>query len=539
MSPAQLPFCRRRFVTALCAGLCLLSGARIEAQTISAPSDWMQRATPLIQSVLQRRHVAGMQLAFFDHRGIVDRSFGFSDVDGSLALNEQMQFAAGELVRPIVALAALEELQRGAKERPADLLRRPLEEIPDLPRFVGEGAAAVTFASLFNYSSGLPPSRAGLIFPASSADDRRPLAERLQLASLPQTRIAWGPEGFAWLGEWLRLRQSLPSAALALQRFARLRRGEDFCFERNGCRHPLVSGLEFEGRRFFQTPQPEYQDGAAWQFYTSARAYASFLQSLLLAARRQPDGPEATLLAARFSYDPLLGGAAAGMRYMRPAYAVAGDQPADPQRAVALRAEQDIVYVAEHRQPGYCALAFVDAQGRGAVALANADDPDALREVVRYLWRRLGILQAPPEAASVPESSRALNGLYWPRDTLPPGRKLWRFLNEIRVQRDRQGLEFASVFQKNTAAHLQWLGLGDLYIARGEADMEGWRALVRRDAAGDVIGIDTDLVRYERRWPLFSAWSIIIGVGLVPVLPILFLIVYFVFRKKAPGKGAA
>lgn len=516
----------------------VLPTASLPAESAEGPQRWIERVRPLAQSVIKRRNIAGLQLAAFQRGEVYSEAFGRMDPEGQQPVTVESLFAGGELVRPLVAQYVLREAARTAGgadlEQIASLALQP---DPGLPAFQGPGAERVSLRDLLTMSSGLPPSRGGLLYPASAAAERRPLEERLLLDAPPGERIAIAPEGYAWLSRWLAAKrggaelQSLAAAAAD----AGDRR---FCFDRNACQAAVASGLVFEGSRFFETPLPELRYPGAWGLYTSAADYARFLGRTAQRAAADPRSVEANQLRLRYSYHPLLGGMAAGFRFMRPAASLPADAAADPERERMLRSEEDIIYVAESRQPGYSALAFMTRSGEGAVVLANVDDPDGLREIIRYFWRRLGILSAMPDALTVPEQALELRGLYWPIDTLPADRRRFRFLNEIRVYNSRPGLEFASVFQKETATHLQWTGVRDLYIARGEASIEGWRALAERDASGAIVGIVTDLARYERRSPFVSAWAIIIVTGSIPVIPFFILLFYFLKRQRRPGEGA-
>lgn len=556
------PFCSmpslltrsRRII--LAPGLLLLFVASLPAQSPGPVVDWpattrttavdlndvQQSLAELIPSLLRKRGAASAQAYVFDAEGGVGISAGFRNAAGDAPVDDAVLYQTAELVRPLTALIALRATMNDlemkdnlALDAALDApIETQLSELPIENPFAEEGEHP-TLGRLMTYSAGLPASRAGILrADESPVDAGEYLRERLKITRTPGELILNAPENYAYLGRLAEKGLGRPFGALAQAEFAAL--GLRACVARAECAADVVIAppMTYEGKAFFELPDSQVIFPAADSLYTSARDYGEFLRALHQRAfvdGQLNDSLEARLFLTRVAYHEDLGGSAAAFRFFRPG------PPQDPSSAENDNPANGYVYAIEGRQPGYASFAFLTPEGRGAVVLVNDDDVYIVQQIVRYIYARYGIRALEERSEPAPESLAELEGLYRPVGVLPHGQRWFNFLNEIRLQRGRDGLEFNNVFQKNTAIHLYPTGKRDLFTARGEAAMDGWRVRVLRDVEGRIIGLDSDLIRYERISPLGSAWSIIIAAGLAVVAPFLVFLYFFVIRRKIPEGG--
>ena len=186
----------------------------------------------------------------------------------------------------------------------------------------------------------------------------------------------------------------------------------------------------------------------------------------------------------------------------------------------------------ESSLPGYSALAFISSAGYGAVFLSNKDDLFFLRILQRELYHLYGIMNLDREypAPQFTDEERAdWKASYRPLSILPEKYAWLAFLNELQMRPIAQAIALSSVFEKEIFVRLYPLKK-DLFIARGIANMDGWRVHLRRDTEGQISGLDTDLVSYKRVSKFLSAQSILIALGLLAGLPLFLALFYFIRR---------
>ena len=175
-------------------------------------------------------------------------------------------------------------------------------------------------------------------------------------------------------------------------------------------------------------------------------------------------------------------------------------------------------------------------QGQGAVILLNSNERFLIRDLATYLFDRFGILQQKAAPPTIQDGGVALpddlEGTYRPRGAVPARESLFAFLTEARIRVSDGRVDFGGVFQKEADVRLYPLA-DDLFLARGRTAMDGWRVHVDRDVDGQVQGLRSDLVYYERVHPLVSAWAILIYLGLLSSAPVLLFMLFLIRRQSS------
>ena len=521
---------------------------RLEAAPPAVDPDLdIDRTARLLEALtpeLMRKHgVVGAQVYLTDGRGERALAFGHQDAARTIPVERATVFQATELVRPLTAYLVLGTLRAGS---PAvsfpDLIERPFPEVPGFPvRAAADssaenanvaGAAKFSAYQLLTMSAGFAASRDGLIrgeLAAPDADEY--LRERLQLHFTPGEALAVAPENFAYAGKYLEHArgesfEKLLRAALA-DRFG----VRDACVRPADCPRPnlLAEGTVHSGKyEFAQTP-PHILYPAADSLWISAADYGKILGRLSASAANDPVA--LSLFRPVLRTSPELGGMAMGFQVLRPTRTAI--DPAYPLRINADETQAPDVYVVEGRQPGFASYAFVTREGRGVVVLCNSNERFFIREMVSFLFDRYGLLEKNPPVVldqAVLKRASELDGSYRARATVPARASWFAFLTDVRVHASGRTIDFGGVFQKEPDVQLVPIGT-DLYLARGQVAMDGWRIRVRRDQSGEVVGLDSDLVRYDRVNPFVSAWAILFYLGALTSLPVLGFMLLLVRRR--------
>ncbi|MEQ9363735.1 MAG: serine hydrolase [Leptospirales bacterium] len=503
-------------------------GSALLAQSMPKDIRRIQQELEALTPELMRKHgVVGAQIHLF---GAGDRSlaFGHEDAERENAVTPGTLFQAADLVRPLTAYLLLGELQSRAAGRGVDFqtaLRAPLPPLADFPleglaEFAGRDAGVSAY-ELLTMTSGLPASRDGLLrgeLDRPNPDDY--LRERLALTHAPGDLFAIAPESYAYASKVL---EDLSEDEYETQLRRTLRQAfgiQSACVNRENCPPGLRSadGTVHSGSYVFPLKPPHVLYPAADSLWISAPDYARFLGGAI--ARSKNDPAAAALFRPVHRADPELGGRAMGFQVLQ------GD------------AGGVLLYTSEGRLPGFSSYAFVTPEGRGAVLFCNSNERFFIREMVSYFYDRFGVLEKSPPApdAATLDRARELEGSYRARETVPARERLFSFLTDVRIRAGARTIDFGGVFQKEAGVQLYPIG-PDLYLARGPVTMDGWRVKVRRDADGEVVGLDSDLVRYERVHPLVSAWAILMYLGMLTSLPVLFFML-FIIRRRSAGPGA-
>ncbi len=508
-------------------------GGELAAEQPPAGFLRMERELEALAPELMRKHgVVGAQIHLFgDAAGAADRSlvFGHRDAQREQLVTPDTLFQAADLVRPVTAYLLLDLLETQRRAAGAgDFATAVNRRLAALAEFPVQGAedssdsdatlAPFSAYELLTMASGLPASRDGLIRGELERPDAKAyLRERLALTHAPGELFAISPEAYAYAGEYLS-QQSGEGFDARAPRILRERFGiRTACIERTQCSEAatLADGTVHSGKYVFPLDPPHVLYPSADSLWISAGDYGRFLKQVV---RRSTGGDPAAagLFQPLRRSAPGLGGHSMGFQALR------------GQQSVAL-------YSVEGRQPGFASYAFVTPGGRGAVLLCNSNERFFIREMVSYLYDRFALLEKNPPSvdAKALDAARQLEGSYRARATVPARESLFSFLTDVRIQVGARRIDFGGVFQKDAGVQLYPLESAqpDLYLARGAVTMDGWRVKVRRDSDGDIVGLDSDLVRYDRVHPLASAWAILMYLGMLTSIPVLLFMLFIIRRR--------
>ncbi len=548
-----------RLYSCLCVFACTLAalsaqpykqGLKKHSKAIN-PEHWDDFLDEKIPAILEKRAVPGLQLTFFGPGFWRERSYGYASQNKKEKVGPQSLFQAGNLVWPLTAYVSL--LSLWEKRQGSESLERFLASpVPVLdPAQTHKGAAAVlsyvqnkavkkgeglALGHLLNMTSGWPPAPPYI----RSADTASPsIRQALYAQSKPGSEIGISSYNYAYLAQ---ISEALRGEAFPvlfqrrLQKIGLMRS----CLLLKYCTKPYrlaepLTGLQMKQSRkaktkaksrYFPMPQLHFPFPAASSLYSQSREYARFLLRLWKKAKSDTASVEALFLQKHFQYDKDLGGTSYGLFFHKPVlYSVDGG-------AAHLRTS-DVFYI-ENSMPGYAGLAFISKGGQGAVLLSNKNDLFALYEIRSHLYALYGIANSENELREIApkaEAAQELQGYYRPVNVMPKLYESFDFLNELQIRPVGNVIELSSLLEKENFVRLYPVRR-DLYIARGAVKMDHWRLLIRRDEEGEIIGFDTDLARYERKALLFSAWSIVITLGLLAALPMLIALLCHVLPKK-------
>lgn len=490
----------------------------------------------LVPELMNKHGVAGAQIFVFDGARTREFVFGHRDPDFSIPVEAKTIFQAADLVRPLTAYLTLRDLEREARASQSDLaalLLQPqaLDAVAGFPVQSDFEGASLQLERLLTMTAGFAASRDGLLRGAEQRpDEARYLRERLVVRSEPGTLIAISPESYAYLGRRLEQRAGRVFSEIARDALRGDLAMPSSCVRKDDCADPerITAGLTHVDRYFFVQEEPHVLYAPADSLYTNAREYGGFLREL---ARRYSAGDTVarSMFENVFRYDPHLGGMSAGAFHaMCPP-----DTNIDTAQVHPCTSEASIFRV-EGRQPGFASLGFLalSGGGRGAVILANGNERFFPREVFAYLVDRFALLPRDSGNVANPRQYERFEGTYRPRNVLPAGARLFSFLSDVRIGIDNEGTQehvaLGSVLQEDADVRLYPLNesdaAADLFLARGQAEMDGWRLRMRNG------GFDTDLVRFDDVPVLFSALAIFVYLGLLTSLPVLLFMLYLIRR---------
>ena len=449
-------------------------------------------------------------------------SFGFAHPRTESAVVDATLLPAGELVRPLVALGIL-----SGNQDPAGPVRSPAAGIA-LP----EG---LQLQHLLSMTSGAASAETGYAAPnrrAPALGDY--LTRNLRFLNEPGVEFRHSFANYALLqhvlaGEDVRLLE----ARLRERVFVPL--GLDATVLVPGDGTASAHGMVRSGRYYFALADDTSIPGAN-RLFVSARSYGRFLRTVAFQGPLRGGPSPAALVQPAFAFDDRLGGSALGFSYLR---ALDG--------RLWFRQESVI--------PGSTALAMLVPGVGGAVVLAVPSEPAFARDLLALIQTQLfadvfsrkeisrrkltPVFPAPPSFVPVAVGPiRAqfgeLEGLYRPEGAVPNRQRLLAFMNDTRVAiSSKHGLELSGVFQEEAAVELLPLQK-DLFLARGNARMHGWRVRVVRDGVR-VIGLESDGMRYRRVPTLLSFWGITFMMAFAFVIPAAGLLLFLVRRRRGPG----
>ena len=297
----------------------------------------------------------------------------------------------------------------------------------------------------------------------------------------------------------------------------------------------MVDPILKRGKFNFKTPDLTYPVLAARGLYTSAADYGKYLR--YLEGELKQGGLARNLFRMSFPYAPELGGVAPGWGAIRldekaGAFPLRESEGEGAEAGLPVRPDQ-VMYKIESFGPGFAAIAVLIPGQGGAVLLCNLDDIYFLRETLIFLLVREfpGVLpkafyfnvKKPAEyprkrgggqerdlAAYAPYEE--LKGFYRPLRVSGGAENAFNFLNDTRVHiTHKNGLEFSGLFQSDAAVEFYPLGK-DIFLARGNAAMNGWRVKVKRTKTGvslvyrQIGCIINECIRFFRPLESSSGW---------------------------------
>lgn len=512
-------------------------------QTAETPVSLASMARSLrdqLPALLKKYRVAGVQATLFDPHAHNNLEMGMyapgdtsslkaAEAGPALPVAVDTLFEVGELNRPVIAVALIEALARKLNLSYAQAAQLQFKALPaitqtalikNLPLQISQQPdfLELRIVDVVNHTSGLPLSRPRILGPASvssigyDAKDFQPIyAEDSAGMAIRQSAA-----GYALLFAALQTIAPGTVSQIILKNKG-LYTERPTCVKESICKlaRPMVRAAE---RVFWM----DHQDGILSVSDTmlgTAGGVAAYLSNFM--KRTQAAGSaEHTLLERRFQYHPDLGGMVAGLHYLR---------------LYNARGQETILYTMDSRRPGFSAVAFVTTDGRGLVLLSNSDRIELLYYLMHGIWQEMNLIPRELPVA-MPSEEMTFFGSYRPVGMVPDAQFYLRFLSDITLFEVHGRLEMQSVFQKKTGAFLWPVpDKPDLFLEYGPAPSHGWRLRAIRDTEGDVIALESDLLRYERVSRFASGWAIIVYLALV-----LFACSGFVFYllwRRLPERG--
>ena len=524
--------------------------------------DISQRLDGVVEAAMKERSIPGVQLALFSPEDFLVRSYGYADVKKNKITQETL-FQAGALVRPLTAYVALKTLIKTTTAEAAKrILNAPIATKVNGLRIVNSSKEAISLHHLLTMTSGLPVFHLGLLDEKGelSSQKQSALKYTLHTEADPGAFIQMASQNYAYLARLAGNSANKDFIEMAQQKLQSMGL-MNTCILARDCKSikNISQPLTSVGDLHFQMPQVKFLFPTADSLFTNASDYAHFLRKLWKQSKRRPTSAESHLFRKHFRYDARLGGMGYGFSFSLPIWYKQQSDVIGEKSSF----RENVMFYIESSLPGYSALAFISDKGIGAVILINKDDLFFLRILQRSLYEFYALMSNEKSYVSLsskidetlggkslidslhqtalrekkPHKDRFVTdndsqGSYRPLASTPRGYKWLDFLNELQLRHTKQGIELSSVFEKEVFVRLYPLAK-DLYIARGIAKIDGWRVLVRRNSQGEVIGLDTDLIRYERIPKILSAWSILIALGILAGLPVFIPLFYFILLRKS------
>ncbi len=443
-------------------------------------------------------------------------AFGFRTARGNEPVTEETLMPAGELVRPVIAAA----LFAGG---------RHFDEGVRLPQSGLHLPPGLQLGHLLQMTSGLDIAGTGYAAPNRAAEDLDGyLARNVRFVALPATEYRHSFANGAVLQRMLGPGPEALDRKLREAVFRPLRMNATVLVPGRGSNYS--HGMVLSGRYYFELADDAAAPGAN-RLFVSARDYGRFLEV-----------PPPQWLWPIFRFQESLGGAAPGLAYMRSRsdfawFRVESQIPGSYAQAIRVQGAKTAAGFLPAGVAVVIATPAVPAFGRDVLSLvqetlfADVFAPEELavrRKPVVYPKKPTF---EPVEVAPLEKQFAELEGYYRPDAAVPAAQKLLAFLNDTRLSITRKhGLELAGVFREDAAVELVPIGR-DLFLARGNARMHGWRLLVVRKH-GRIVGLVTDGMRYSRVPLLFSFWGITLLLGLAIVLPVVTALFWVVLRGR-------
>ena len=459
-----------------------------------------------IPSLMEDQNIQGVQIYVFRPGRSYAESFGLASSESGEKLTNSTAFAVGALRAPLSVFAFLKDLQsRGL----------PLNQSVQLPS--GE---TVSSDELFLMTAGLRNTHEGLLSPGVEApveEVRNELLTETVTTSLgAEGHYIYSPQGY----EWLFHSSELNSNELVRQHVLKTMNLEDTFFFDDKDGKTLARGYEPRGK----TPAPIDLPRVAFTSYldllTTAEDYGSFLQELTRQARAGQ--PVARHMLDRRWSTSVPGGRSPGLYYHK----LCGPEGPGFYRILT-------------QYPGFAAGAIFTEDGRGAVVFLNARQQMTLQRIldriIPDLYPECGAFLEQMQPGYLPNNVTAasleeLTGYYRPRYLLAGSADIFRFLADTRLELKGTQVRFSGFFETEPSIHLIPLA-PDLFFARGQAGMDGWLVQVQRNQDGEVTGLQTDLMYYDKINVMFSIGGIV-GFSVLGLVMLAIGMVWFFVRRR-------
>ena len=458
-----------------------------------------------IPSLMEDQNIQGVQVFVFRPGRTYAESFGLASSESGEKLTNDTAFATGALRAPLSVYAYLRDRQaRGLS----------LEQQIQTP------AGAVSSDDLFLMIGGLQNTHEGLLSPGveESVEKVRGelLQETMEQALEPGQHYIYAPQGYEWIFHSSDLD---PNQLVREQILEPMQLKNSFFYEDRENRK-LARGYEPRGK----TPAPIDLPRVAFRSYldllTTATDYGTFLQRLAKEARG--GDPVARRILDQRWHTSVPGGRSPGFYYHK---LCGPDGPG--------------FYRILSQYPGFVSGAIFTEDGRGAVVLLNARQQITLQKILDRI-----ISDLYPECREFLDQTRAgyypdnvtpamleeLTGYYRPRYLLTGSAGVFRFLADTHLDLNEGKVRFSGFFETEPSIHLIPLA-PDLFMARGQAGMDGWLVRVVRNQDGEVTGLQTDLMPYEKVNVLFSIGGIV-GFSVLGLVMLAIGMVWFFVRRR-------
>ncbi|MCB1137839.1 MAG: beta-lactamase family protein [Leptospiraceae bacterium] len=464
-----------------------------------------------IPSLMEDQNIQGIQVHVFRPGRTYTKSFGLADSETDQKLTDDTVFAVGALRGPLTAYALLGFM----KEQGIS---------PDHPLTLPDGSR-VTAAQLLMMTAGLQSTHEGLVSPAVEeplASVRKTLLEETLHTVLPAgEHYIYSPQGYQWLAQTTLDRPE--SGALVRQRILdTLSMPNSFFYAEREQRKAtsVATGYEPRGKTPAPIPLPAVAFEAYLDLLTTASDYGIFLRALIQEANN-PNSVAHYMLEEKWK-SQLPGGRTAGFYYHK----LCGPEGPGFYRILS-------------QYPGFAAGAIFTRDGRGAVVLLNARQQMTLQQILDRILPDLYPECRPflermqpgyfPENVS-PPMIEELEGYYRPRYMLTGSASTFAFLADTHLSLEDNAIRFSGFFETHPSIHLIPLA-PDLFYARGKAGMDGWLLRVVRNRDGEVTGLQSDLMPYDRVNVMFSIGGIV-GFSVLGLVLLAIALVWFFVRRR-------
>ncbi|MCB1170336.1 MAG: beta-lactamase family protein [Leptospiraceae bacterium] len=464
-----------------------------------------------IPSLMEDQNIQGVQVHIFRPGRTYTRSFGLADSEKNQKLTDNTAFAAGALRGPLTAYALLSYMKEQSISPEQTLT------LPD--------GTSVNAAQLLMMTAGLQSTHEGLVSPAVeeplSSVRKKLLEETMSTVIPPGDHYIYAPQGYQWLAQKVLGRPD--TGDLVRKRILNAFGMNHSLFYAERAKNmgtPVATGYEPRGKTPAPIPLPAVAFEAYLDLLTTASDYGAFLRALIQEAKN-PDSVAHFMLEEQW-HTRLPGGRTAGFYYHK----LCGPEGPGFYRILS-------------QYPGFAAGAIFSRDGRGAVVLLNARQQMTLQQILDRILpdlypecrpfletRKAGYFPENVNPAMIEE----LEGYYRPRYMLTGTASAFAFLADAHLSLEDRSIRFSGFFETEPAIHLIPLA-PDLFYARGKAGMDGWLVSVVRDRDGEVTGLQSDLMPYDRVNVMFSIGGIV-GFSVLGLVLLAIALVWFFVRRR-------